>query len=161
VPDDVEIVESEDAVEPIVAPEVQPELPPSKDDDFIDEDKDWIRVERMPRLAGCASDELTYDEEYACSETKLMTYIAHNLKYPALARENGIEGKVFVEFVVDKKGDITKVEVVRDIGAGCGAAAKKVVDDMIKNNGFWTPGLQQGRTVKVKYTIPITFKLAN
>lgn len=159
IPIDVPIIRSENAVIHIPVSAVPPSLPPNKDKDFID-DTEFVIVERMPRFPGCESEDMTLDQKYKCSENELMTYIAQNLKYPALARENNIEGKVFVEFVVDKKGDLTKIKVVRDIGAGCGAVAQKVISNMIKEKGLWKPGMQRGRNVKVKYTMPITFKLA-
>jgi len=158
VPIDVEVVQSEDAV---LAPPTEIIPPPLPPEEKIDVDDIFVRVERMPMFPGCSSESLTYVEQQTCSDKELMTYIAKNLKYPALARENGIEGRVFIEFVVDKKGDISDVKIVRDIGAGCGAAAVKVINSMVKDNGLWTPGKQQGRQVKVKYTIPFTFKLSS
>lgn len=160
VPIDVPVVESEDAVIATPAPVEPPPLPAGLDDDFVD-NKEFVIVERMPRFPGCESQDLTMDEKYECSERELMIYIAHNLKYPTIARENGVEGKVFVEFVVNKNGDLTKIKVIRDIGAGCGGAAQKVISDMVKENGLWKPGMQRGRNVNVKYTIPITFKLSH
>ena len=159
IPIDMTVVESENAVLDISPPVVLPPLPPSQDGDVVDP-LPFVIVEQMPRFPGCESQNLTEDEKFQCSERELMTYIANNLKYPVSARENGIEGRVFVEFVVDKKGDLTRIKVMRDIGAGCGAAAMKVVSTMVKEKGFWTPGMQRGKKVKVKYTIPITFKLS-
>ncbi len=82
-------------------------------------------------------------------------YIAQNLKYPEQARKMGIEGKVFVEFVVNDFGEITNVKVLKGIGAGCDEAAKKVVE----NSAPWQPGRQKGQAVKVRMVLPITFKL--
>jgi len=160
VPEDVVVVESEDAVIAPTAPVAPPPLPPENTDD-IDGGEIFVRVEHMPKFPGCASEDLTDEEEQVCSDKRLMTYIAKKLKYPAIARQNGIEGRVFVEFVVDKKGNVGDVKVLRDIGAGCGEAAKRVVESMVKDNGLWTPGKQRMRNVKVKYTIPFTFQLAN
>ena len=77
----------------------------------------------------------------------------------AIARENGVEGMVVVQFVVNEKGKVDKVNVVRDIGAGCGEAAAKVVEEMNSFTTGWTPGKQRGRPVKVLYTLPVKFKL--
>jgi periplasmic protein TonB len=82
-------------------------------------------------------------------------YVGKNLKYPAQARRMGIEGKVFVEFVVDKDGTITDVKAIKGIGAGCDEEAIRVIQLAPK----WSPGKQRGRPVKVRMILPITFKL--
>jgi len=82
-------------------------------------------------------------------------YVGKNLKYPAQARRMGIEGKVFVQFVVDKDGSITDVQSVKGIGAGCDEEAVRVIKGATK----WKPGKQRGRPVKVRMILPITFKL--
>lgn len=82
-------------------------------------------------------------------------YVGKKLKYPAQARRMGIEGKVFVEFVVDKDGSITDVKAIKGIGAGCDEEAIRVIQDAPK----WNPGKQRGRPVKVRMILPITFKL--
>lgn len=82
-------------------------------------------------------------------------FVQKNLKYPAQARRMGIEGKVFVQFVVDKDGSINDVQSVKGIGAGCDEEAVRV----IKSSPKWKPGKQRGRAVKVRMILPITFKL--
>jgi protein TonB len=82
-------------------------------------------------------------------------YVAKKLKYPAQARRMGIEGRVFVEFVVDKDGTITDVKAIKGIGAGCDEEAIRV----IREAPAWNPGKQRGRPVKVRMILPITFKL--
>lgn len=82
-------------------------------------------------------------------------YIAKNMQYPAQARRMGVEGKVFVQFVVDKTGQITEVQAVKGIGAGCDEEAVRVISQAAK----WKPGKQRGRPVKVRMILPITFKL--
>jgi protein TonB len=82
-------------------------------------------------------------------------YVGKKLKYPAQARRMGIEGKVFVEFVVDKDGTITNVKAIKGIGAGCDEEAIRVIQASPK----WNPGKQRGRPVKVRMILPITFKL--
>ena len=82
-------------------------------------------------------------------------YVGKKLKYPAQARRMGIEGKVFVEFVVDKDGTITDVKAIKGIGAGCDEEATRVIQTAPK----WNPGKQRGRPVKVRMILPITFKL--
>lgn len=82
-------------------------------------------------------------------------FVQKKLKYPSQARRMGIEGKVFVQFVVDKSGNITEVTAVRGIGAGCDEEAVRVIGDSPK----WKPGKQRGKSVKVRMILPITFKL--
>ena len=82
-------------------------------------------------------------------------FVQKKLKYPSQARRMGIEGKVFVQFVVDKKGNITEVVAVRGIGAGCDVEAVRV----IKSSPKWKAGKQRGKAVKVRMILPITFKL--
>ena len=82
-------------------------------------------------------------------------FVQKKLKYPSQARRMGIEGKVFVQFVVDKAGNITEVTTVRGIGAGCDEEAVRV----IKDSPQWKPGKQRGKSVKVRMILPITFKL--
>ena len=82
-------------------------------------------------------------------------YVKDNLKYPEKARKMGIEGKVFVQFVVNKEGQLTDVVSVKGIGAGCDEEAVKVV----KNSPSWKPGLQRGQKVAVRMILPVAFKL--
>lgn len=89
-------------------------------------------------------------------ESAMMQYITMNLKYPQIAKENGIEGKVFVSFIVEKEGSLTDLKVARDIGGGCGAAAMNMVRSMPK----WKPGQHRGETVRVKYVLPVRFTLS-
>jgi protein TonB len=82
-------------------------------------------------------------------------YIAEKLKYPAQARRMGIEGKVYVEFVVNRDGSIQDVKVVKGIGAGCDEEAVRVVASAPP----WNPGKQRGKPVRSRFVVPITFKL--
>ncbi len=82
-------------------------------------------------------------------------YIAKNLKYPAQARRMGIEGKVFVQFVVDTNGALTEVQAVKGIGAGCDEEAVRV----IKGAPKWSPPKQRGKAVKQRIIVPIVFQL--
>ena len=89
----------------------------------------------------------------------MLQYIYKHLKYPAIARENGVEGMAVLQFVVSESGAVTDIQVKRDPGAGCGDAAQKVVQGMNNLPQKWTPGKQRGRPVKVLYTLPVKFKL--
>lgn len=82
-------------------------------------------------------------------------YIYQQIKYPAIARENGISGQVIIQFVVSKDGDIQKAHVVRGIGGGCNEEALRVVNGMPK----WKAGKHNGRAVPVTFTLPIKFVL--
>ena len=83
-------------------------------------------------------------------------YVGKKMKYPSQARRMGIEGKVFVQFVVGKDGSISEVKIMRGIGAGCDQEAIRV----IKTSPAWSPGKQRGKPVKVRMVLPITFKLS-
>lgn len=82
---------------------------------------------------------------------------AKNVKYPVLAMENGIQGKVFIQFVIERDGSITDVKVARGVDASLDKEAVRVVQSMPK----WKPGKQRGKPVRVAYTLPINFQLSN
>jgi protein TonB len=84
-------------------------------------------------------------------------FVSDNMSYPAQARRMGIEGRVFVQFVVDKDGTVTEVKAVKGIGAGCDEEAERV----LRSSPKWTAGKQRGRAVKVRMVLPIIFKLNN
>lgn len=95
------------------------------------------------------------DPEFPGGLEALMKYLQQNIKYPQLARENNIQGRVYVTFVVERDGSVTGVRVMRDIGGGCGQEAVRVVKAMPK----WTPGKQRGKAVRVQYNLPVNFSL--
>ena len=84
-------------------------------------------------------------------------WIAKNVKYPVLAMENGIQGKVYIQFVIERDGSITDVKVLRGVDASLDKEAVRVVKAMPK----WKPGKQRGKPVRVSYTLPINFQLSN
>ena len=98
-------------------------------------------VETMPMFRG--------------GERKLMEFIGSNVVYPKEAIDAGIEGKVFVEFYIEKDGTVSDAKVLRGIGYGCDEEALRVIGLMPK----WFPGKQRGHAVRVRYTLPINFKL--
>lgn len=98
-------------------------------------------VEQMPEFPG--------------GEAALRKYLANSVKYPRIATENGVQGKVYVNFVVDKNGGISNVKVVRGVDAALDNEAVRVIKAMPK----WIPGKQNGETVRVSYTVPINFVL--
>ncbi len=88
-------------------------------------------------------------------QDELIKFIGQNVKYPEIARRAGVEGKVFVQFVVGTDGRVGQVSIAKGIGAGCDEEAMRVVKLMPK----WTPGKQNGRAVLVQVIVPIIFKL--
>lgn len=89
--------------------------------------------------------------------TAFGNFLSRNLDYPPDARDKNIQGKVFVQFVVKEDGALDEIKVVRGIGGGCDEEAIKVINHSPK----WNPGLQRGKAVRVRYTMPIIFKLEN
>ncbi len=87
--------------------------------------------------------------------TAFYDYVLEKLKYPAQARRMDIEGKVFVEFVIEKDGSITDVKAIKGIGAGCDEEAVRVVSESPK----WKPAKQRGKSVRQRMVLPITFKM--
>lgn len=115
-------------------------------------------VEDMPRFPGCEA-MASVDEKKACSQEQLLAFIYKNIKYPPMARDNNVEGTVVVRFVVTETGAIEDAEVLRDIGAGCGEEALRVVNLMNDLPERWTPGKQRGRSVPVYFNLPVKFVL--
>ena len=95
------------------------------------------------------------DPEFPGGLDALAQYLAKNIQYPDLARQNNITGRVFVTFVVEKDGSVGQVKVLRDIGGGCGAEAMRVVKSMPK----WKPGKQRGKPVRTQFNLPVNFDL--
>jgi protein TonB len=87
---------------------------------------------------------------------KFYSYLGKNIRYPAVARENNVQGKVFVGFVVEKDGSLTDIKVIRGIGSGCDEEAVRV----LRASPHWKPGIQNGRPVRTQYNVPISFTLA-
>ncbi len=127
----------EAAGEVLKAKEVIAQPEPPKEE----ETKVFDVVEQMPSFPGGPS--------------ALMQYLASNIKYPVVAEENGVQGRVIVTFVVEKDGSITDVRVVKSVDPSLDKEATRVVKSMPK----WIPGKQNGSAVRVKYTVPVTFRL--
>jgi periplasmic protein TonB len=138
----------------IYGQQVPPPPPP-----MIEEEEVFVRCEVMPRFPGCEDMEGTNEQKSECAQKKLFEYINTNLKYPEEAKKNGVQGQVVLKFVVNKVGEITKVEILRDPGAGLGEAAKELVLSMNKMTERWSSGKQRNRPVNVWYTLPVKFSL--
>ncbi|MDX9883908.1 MAG: energy transducer TonB [Prolixibacteraceae bacterium] len=93
--------------------------------------------------------------EFPGGELALRKFIAQSIKYPVIAQENGIQGKVYVNFVVDKDGSVTNAKIARGVDPSLDKEALRVVNSLPK----WKPGKQRGKAVKVSYTVPINFVL--
>nr|WP_321358368.1 energy transducer TonB [uncultured Draconibacterium sp.] len=93
--------------------------------------------------------------EFPGGDVALVSFLSKNVKYPLIAQENGIKGKVFVTFVVDENGDIYNVTLARGVDASLDREAIRVVKSMPR----WKPGRQGNTAVKVRYTVPINFIL--
>jgi len=104
-------------------------------------------------------DEIPYIVEtmpsYVGGISEFYKFVSKNLKYPAQARRMGIEGKVFVHFIVDKNGSLSDIKIMRGIGAGCDQEVLRI----IRKSPKWNPGKQRGVPVKVRMMLPITFKM--
>lgn len=106
-----------------------------------DDDAIFFVVEVQPEFPG------GLDSMYA--------FIQKNLIYPEKAKAEGIEGRVFITFTIEKDGSVSNVKILRGIGGGCDEAAKEVVEKMPK----WKPGTQRGKPVRVQFNLPIKFEL--
>ncbi len=95
------------------------------------------------------------DPEFPGGMEALYKFLRDNIKYPQLARDNNITGRVYVTFVVEKDGSIANPRILKDIGGGCGQEAIRVVKSMPK----WTPGKQRGKAVRVQFNLPVSFNL--
>jgi len=93
--------------------------------------------------------------QFPGGENAMMKFLGENMKYPKVAREAGIQGTVYLSFVVGADGSISTVQVTNGIGGGCDEEAVRVVQSMPK----WKPGIQRGKPVPVNYTLPICFIL--
>jgi TonB family protein len=94
---------------------------------------------------------------YEGGEMEMYNWLGENVKYPKEAKENGTTGTVIVTFVVETDGSISNVKLLKDVGDGCGDEAIRVIKAMPK----WTPGKQDGKPVRVQFTMPIRFTLEN
>lgn len=93
--------------------------------------------------------------EFTGGQAAMNDFLDKNLTYPELAKQQGIQGKVWIGFIIDSLGNVTNVEILRGIGGGCDEEAKRVVELMPP----WIPGTQDGKAVIVKFRFPINFVL--
>jgi len=139
---------------PVPKPKRTPIVTPEPD---FEESEEYITfADYMPLFGECTYDIGDKSKTKLCSDKAILNYFNTKLKYPSIAINNGIEGKVFVEFHIDKNGNIKDAIIRRDIGGGCGNEVLRVIKNMPK----WKAGKNKGRPVAVKFTMPVTFKLS-
>ena len=142
VEDDMDIEdEIEIDVEADEETEVEEYIPMEDPEEEAEEAQIFTVVEAMPTFPG--------------GDAARIKYLNANIKYPTIARESGIQGRVFVTFVVETNGQVTDVKILRGIGGGCDEEAVRVIKNMPK----WVPGKQRGKSVRVQFNMPILFKL--
>ena len=117
-------------------------IPVTVDEEVVVEDDIFVIVEENPQFpdGGTAG---------------LLQYLGKNIKYPTIPQENGTQGRVTVQFVVNKDGSIVDVKVIRGVDPYLDKEAVRVIMGMPK----WKPGMQRGKPVRVKYTVPVMFRL--
>ena len=124
---------------------------------FAQEQEMKARVQEMRAKVVEAEAQVTMAmaEEFPGGELALRKFIGNSIKYPVIAQENGIQGKVYVTFVVDKTGGVTSATIARGVDPSLDKEALRVVNNLPK----WKPGKQRGKPVRVSYTVPINFVL--
>lgn len=150
------VIEATIPVKKEATPMVQPPLPKPKK---VVPDEIFKIVQEMPRFPGCEQVTGSNTEKKQCADKKLLEFIYKNIKYPAIARENGVEGVCVIQFVVEKTGEISGAKLVRDIGGGCGTESLRVVKLMDSKKMVWEPGRQRGEVVRVQFNLPVKFRL--
>jgi protein TonB len=113
----------------------------AKESEYDKEDNILFIAEKMPEFPG--------------GEKALLRYLGSHIRYPVVAQENGIQGKVYVSFVIDELGMINNIEIIRGVDVSIDNEAIRVISSMPR----WKPGEQGGKAVKVRYNVPILFKL--
>jgi len=141
VDDDVETQDIEINAEVEQNEVIEEYVPVEVEEEEVVEQEIFQIVEEMPSFPG--------------GEGELLKYVATHIKYPQIARETGIQGRVFVGFVVEPDGSVSNVKILRGIGGGCDEEAVRVIKSLPK----WKPGKQRGKAVRVSYQIPVLFKL--
>lgn len=149
VPEEIEIKENEEELEN----ELEVDDAETNQDDMMEMPEEefeeaFISVEKMPMLGDCKNED--------CTQSEIMRFIARNFKYPEIAKANGVEGRVILEFVVEKDGKIGRVKILKGLDKHVDKAAIEVVEKLnTKKAPKFSPGRQIGKAVPVKYTVPI------
>jgi len=118
-----------------------PPPPPKAKEREEEEEEIFVVVENQPEFPG--------------GQAAMMKFLSENIKYPVIAQENGIQGRVICNFVVERDGSITDVQIVRGVDPSLDKEAVRVIQSMPK----WKPGMQRGKPVRVRFTLPVVFRL--
>ncbi|MEM1327267.1 MAG: energy transducer TonB [Bacteroidota bacterium] len=137
----------------IPPPPVVPPPPEPKSEEI------FRAVQYMPQFPGCV-EKGRLAALTDCTQSKLTEFIYSHLVYPPQAKANSIEGICVVQFVVEPDGSISTVELLRDIGYGCGEAAVRAVSEMRRQHLKWTAGTDHGDEVHVRLVMPVKFDLS-
>lgn len=145
--------------------DVLSESEPNNEDETFKEEKDETEIMEIPYIPPIIEEEpeddnLVYDKveqlpQFPGGQSALISFLSRNVKYPKVCQENGIQGAVIMQFVINKDGNISDVSVYKGINPYLDTEATRVIKSMPK----WTPGKQKGKPVNVKYTLPINFRL--
>lgn len=168
--EEIEITKQEEKIEQPPPPQI-PEIEIVEDDVEVDDDLTFDEVDERTAVEEYYVTRVDVQEEvhveaeiftiveeqpsFPGGEAALMEFLGKNIAYPPMARESGIQGTVFVTFVVEPDGSVTNVKILRGIGGGCDEEAMRVVRNMPK----WKPGKQRGKPVRVQFNLPIRFIL--
>ena len=168
---DLNLDDMEEEIIPITRQEVKPPPPPPPPPEIIEIVEDEVEIENEVEIEEKDTDEdeiveIEEDDEeffmvvenmpeFPGGDLGLMKFIQKNVRYPAIAKEYNITGKVYVSFIVDKQGSVTNVKIVRGVDKNLDAEALRVVSLLPK----YKPGKQRGKAVRVMFTIPINFTL--
>ncbi len=122
------------------------------------EEKIFKVVEDMPRFPGCEGRGKSKKELKECSDAEMLKFIYSNIKYPEQARKNKTEGRVIARFIIESDLTIGNVEILNDIGDGCGEEVIRLIH-LMREKGKWTSGKSRGKSPRIYFTIPVSFKL--
>ena len=150
--DDEEEIEEELEIEDIeIDEDTEIEIVEVEEEEVVEEDIPFMIVEDMPGFGPCKSK--TGPERDQCTQLEIIKYVSSNTKYPPIAKDAGIQGTVFVYFVVGKDGKVKDGRVLRPVDPRLDEEALRVVSSLPD----FEPGRQQGKPVSVQYTIPVKF----
>lgn len=159
-PEVLEVVEDEEEVEETIIESTetdQEEIIEVEDveveEEFDDDPVPFAVIEDVPIYPGCEN--VAKSERRNCFQEQINKHINKNFRYPEIAQEMGIQGRVYMHFVIDKDGSITDIKIARSPDRNLGKEAERIIHKLPK----MTPGKQRGRPVRVPFSIPITFRL--
>ena len=118
------------------------------------DDEVYTVVQEMPRFPGCEDLDISVDEKKKCAEKKMLEFIYKNIKYPAIAEDDGVEGMIVLNFIVDKEGNVTNLKLLRG-GGELGKEYLRITETMPR----WVPGKQHGKPVNDQFNLPILITL--